>query len=550
MRIILLLFLQLLVAAPVFSQTKTAGPKTIPGIRIKSLTDAYFVSADRSIAVLQDYTTFTFVDVEKGTVREVPREYRELSPDCRYSFAIGHLDVWMPEGIWARKYKFLMRAINGGASDTLVSDYYYFGMDAQRRIIATKPILTADKKRIFCFLGLYAIDHKTQQPLATLRTDTIYQPGRFGFGSFGGEWSGGAPEKWSLQSSFLVIRAGTKRLQVFPFNSTKVVTIHFEGHGDDRFEPELTDDQYVYMHSTGFRDGGDFSAYSVHTGELAARHIFPKAEPYQMVFGIGGQRLYRYDRATSMLYAEEAVNGSFVARDSFKIQGPPLSPSQIWVMQVCKGPSLLFTPLNLEKAEAGGPEANTAMLVQLPSGKAKLRITPFYNRSETVAMQQAADQKAFNEKSARNNLERERQQKVSRDERCKASWNNDKFRKGLTKQYDGAYVILESYDCAKDEFRFYVPRQPEDWDEKSTKPGWRTADGEQFRYAVSSTSKQYHTCTECDGQGKVLRTTTTTRTKELPWGYFSGIETTSTRTTTKEEVKMCLRCGGRGIVLE
>jgi hypothetical protein len=337
---------------------------------------------------------------------------------------------------------------------------------------------------------------------------------------------------------------------VFPFNSTEVATIHYAELGDERFEPELMDDDNVYMHSTSFRNGRDLTAYSLRTGALAAQHKFPEAKDYQMLFAVGANRLYRYDRARAMVYAEEARGGVFAAVDSFRISGLTLPDEQQWAMQVCKGPSLLFTPLNLEKAEAAGSDANTASLVLLSSGKVSLRVTPFYNRSASVAAQQAADQKAFNEKSARNNAESERQEKVRVAERCKTSWNTEQYRKGLTAQYDGAFVILESYDCAKDEYRFFVPQQPNDWNAQTAGGGWKTAGGPSFRYSTIASKKQYHTCTECDGAGKVLKTTTTTRTKDLPWGYFSGVETRSTRTTTKDEIKTCVRCGGRGVVLE
>jgi hypothetical protein len=515
------------------------------------LPGAYSSTEAQSTAVLYDYKTFTFVDLVKGTVRELPKEYDELSPDYRYNYYCGGmLDIWQSDGVRVKKAKIIVKAMDGSSRDTLVGDHFGFGVDAQGRVIATRAVLNEAKNRLACFIGLYTLDRKTGQELSTLRTDTIYKPGRFGFGSYGPDYSYGAPEKWSLQPSYLLIKAATKRLQVFPFNSTDVATIHYEELGDERFEPELMDEGHVYMHTTGFRAGQDLLAYSRRSGALAARHKFPEAKNHQMLYAMGANRLYRYDREKAMAYVEEPRAGVFVATDSFKVAGLSLPYTQRWVMQVCKGPSLFFTPLEVEPGEAGGAATNTASLVQLPTGRISLRITPFYNRSTAIAAQQAADQKAFNEMSAQHNRESEQRQKEQLAERCKTSWNNVQYRKGLTKQYDGNYVILESYDCAKDEFRYFLPRQPEDWDEKTTKSGWRNAGGESFRYSAVTSSKQYHTCNECGGEGKVLRTTTTTRTKDLPWGYFSGVETTSTRTTTKQEVKLCLRCGGRGVVLE
>ena len=62
--------------------------------------------------------------------------------------------------------------------------------------------------------------------------------------------------------------------------------------------------------------------------------------------------------------------------------------------------------------------------------------------------------------------------------------------------------------------------------------------------------KQFHRCTQCGGEGGERVTTSTTRTKELPFGYFSGIETKSTRTTTNTVWKECYKCDGTGWVLQ
>ena len=62
--------------------------------------------------------------------------------------------------------------------------------------------------------------------------------------------------------------------------------------------------------------------------------------------------------------------------------------------------------------------------------------------------------------------------------------------------------------------------------------------------------KQFHRCTLCGGEGGERVTTTKTRTKELPFGYFSGIETKSTRTTTNTVWEECYKCDGTGWVLQ
>jgi len=122
--------------------------------------------------------------------------------------------------------------------------------------------------------------------------------------------------------------------------------------------------------------------------------------------------------------------------------------------------------------------------------------------------------------------------------------------KGRTYMYKGSsLVVLEGYDCDKKEYIAWRPRQGNDIysDPPITKVrGLTTFLSDKLEPSV----KQYHTCEECNGTGQILVTTTTTRTKELPWGYFSGIETKSIRTTTKEELKTCNVCKGSAIVLK
>ncbi|HRA11714.1 MAG TPA: hypothetical protein PKX31_08585 [Chitinophagaceae bacterium] len=89
-----------------------------------------------------------------------------------------------------------------------------------------------------------------------------------------------------------------------------------------------------------------------------------------------------------------------------------------------------------------------------------------------------------------------------------------------------------------------------------TKPGKRSAHDFDMRLPFEvyerykKYDKQFHRCTQCGGEGGERVTTSTTRTKELPFGYFSGIETKSTRTTTNTVWKECYKCDGTGWVLQ
>lgn len=67
---------------------------------------------------------------------------------------------------------------------------------------------------------------------------------------------------------------------------------------------------------------------------------------------------------------------------------------------------------------------------------------------------------------------------------------------------------------------------------------------------VRLSNKQYHTCPTCKGTGSEEITVTKTRVKELPQGYFDGIQTKSIRTTTTTEKQGCRNCRSCGMILK
>ncbi|MGB3008302.1 MAG: hypothetical protein WBC06_17435, partial [Chitinophagaceae bacterium] len=89
-----------------------------------------------------------------------------------------------------------------------------------------------------------------------------------------------------------------------------------------------------------------------------------------------------------------------------------------------------------------------------------------------------------------------------------------------------------------------------------TKPGKRIA----FDYPLDlrfglyemwqKHDKQFYRCTLCGGEGGEMVTTSETKTKELPQGYFSGIETKVTRTKKNTSWDECYKCLGTGWALE
>jgi len=67
---------------------------------------------------------------------------------------------------------------------------------------------------------------------------------------------------------------------------------------------------------------------------------------------------------------------------------------------------------------------------------------------------------------------------------------------------------------------------------------------------VRLSNKQYYTCPTCKGTGSEEITVTKTRVKELPQGYFDGIQTKSIRTTTTTEKQGCRTCRSCGMILK
>lgn len=62
--------------------------------------------------------------------------------------------------------------------------------------------------------------------------------------------------------------------------------------------------------------------------------------------------------------------------------------------------------------------------------------------------------------------------------------------------------------------------------------------------------EQYYTCSTCGGEGGEESIRTESKTKELPFGYFDGIRTTVTKTTTQTVWVRCSTCRGTGLALE
>lgn len=135
----------------------------------------------------------------------------------------------------------------------------------------------------------------------------------------------------------------------------------------------------------------------------------------------------------------------------------------------------------------------------------------------------------------------------TKEEECQQKIYEAQQSRGTTYHYHNVLVIMESYNCEKDEYTMWRPKQGEDafsvpmMQKIYVKP--------EFGRFVPAL-KQYRRCDKCDGTGEITVVNVTTKTKELPWGYFSGIETRKTTTTTQKSTLFCKKCGGPGVILK
>jgi hypothetical protein len=536
MRILFFLSLTLLISVTCFAQPKTKAvstsnksvnqTKTISGTRVKGLYSwsgsPFKISPDgNSIAII--HGDLTVIDIEKGIMRTTPQKLGGLSSDFRYFFSTGTSSFQetrpgKPAG-WVKGIK-----VKGTFTDTteriIFTDHDIFDINAKEG-----TMLATRKYTSYGWVdGLYRLDFKTGDVIDTLRKGNTMCGENFPV----------------VKNGYLLFPGKNSSSVVFPLDSSKAAVIR----SNEWLGGDLADDNYIYTHTW---NKNKLVAYSRRTGEIAASVSFTGSADDQR-FALFNNRIYRYDKITSTVYEEEIRDGSYTPVANYKLDGLSLPQSQRWAMICGKGPSLLFVPIDIDSAEVNGETANSATLISLSTGKASLRISPFYVRTSSMLAQQVADKKASDERWTKLMAEEEQKKKedaVKKAVECKKNWGNADFNKGVTRKWGEFYIILESYDCEKDEYRFWLPKQ-QAW---SLEAKYEHDHGYNIRLGVKPL-KQFHKCKACDGDGSYEVTTYTTRTKELPWGYFSGIETRSIRTTATTRKQFCNACQGQGVILE
>ena len=180
-----------------------------------------------------------------------------------------------------------------------------------------------------------------------------------------------------------------------------------------------------------------------------------------------------------------------------------------------------------------------------------LMISMLPQADQDAIAQQRKDEYAAEQKAAADRLAAANSTPVktyrSKEDECKQKIYDAQQSRGTTYVHRNALVIMESYNCEKDEYLMWRPKQGEDalsvpmMQKIYVKP-------EFGRFALAP--KQYQRCDKCDGTGEVTVVSYSTKTKDLPWGYFSGIETRKTTTTSTSSTLFCNKCGGPGVILK
>ena len=205
-----------------------------------------------------------------------------------------------------------------------------------------------------------------------------------------------------------------------------------------------------------------------------------------------------------------------------------------------------------------GTDMNTAyeMIMEWPQGSEEVKkMTDPLSYSQKNIIREKAQKTVndynsqFTKKEDDKELQARLQKEKDAKDPCKIGWNVYGYTKGDTRTYNGDYVILKEFNCTKDEYTVWRPAQ------KRLISGWDmpnisfTVAGSLFRQNSYNPDKRYFTCKACDGDGSVEVTIYTTKTKELPWGYFSGIETKSIKTTSTTTNQTCKVCNGAAVIL-
>ncbi len=516
--------------------------KTLPGVLQfdvdAEVTDRRATASGNSIAIRSQFL-FALFDAKKGTVTRLDNKMNMISSNHRYTFVNGSYVArsipWSP----SREATEIKSA--GINTDTAIRilriDYHVVDIDDKGQLVATKMWYDSGRYGITGLKGLYKLDRTTGKILQTLRDDTLFVCTRRA------DW-GCWPPTIYVQKNFAVIKTFSDQPNcILPFGETGKIPL-------PRFHTVLVDSLVVFTINDSTTTLRNVHAVDSRTGALICGKLFDHPKEGSQVFQVYANKLYQLRDDKGMITEETPGKDGFTQTKTWNLNSTMQLPTdQRWTFVVLKGPSFFVVPELFNKAETLGGAANTAWLFDGPSNKAGLQVYPFYiNRTSQEIATANATQEANNKYFAKVAAEKD---SIAHPERyCNKFWNTDKYWRGMTIFWGGGYYIMSDYDCKADKYILWMPGQSHNSTGIYMEAKAATVPGGQFREGYYSINKHYETCTTCDGDGHYEVTEYTTKTKELPWGYFSGIQTKLITTKTTKTIKTCSQCSGNGVVLK
>ena len=531
-------FLMMLLSVQFTLHAQTA--KTIPGVFIYGINNSKLAvsSSGNSVAINYGYNSVVLMDIIKGTMIQLNRNMINISADHRYLFkndSYVHRQGENNKSRWA----FNTSSI-GTLADTImrtISGFHALAMDEQGNYIASRVWNDSSNWHTASMAGIYKVDRITGNILQTLRTDTFYTCT---------DRNGCYFQGFYVQKNYFAYSPRTNGLAItiYPFGKKEIITIP-----EHSYHTVETDGDILYTVGDSTIDFRIVTAFDTRTGKQIARKIYSRPANAQDLFKFSGGSIFHFDSKKAVVEEDKIVNGMITTLHSWNINTTlNLQADQFWNFAVMKGPSFFFAPIDMPKGEAGGEQTNNAIVFNPLIGKVNLKVYPFFNRNAgDIAKQQADDKssKDFSDKIAREKAA----EKKRKDDLCNPALGVGGYKKGFTVIWASQYRIVASYDCARDEYKLWTPVQPNASIYEQTS-SYVVAPGNNFRQMHQTTYYQYYTCKACDGDGHFEVTEYTTKTKDLPWGYFSGIETKKITTTSTTKYKTCNVCNGQGVVLK
>lgn len=518
-------------------------PKILPGIYTYdvSVSDDHrpVCVSGNSIALQRGTYAYVLFDLQKGSIQQEDKHLLKISSNHRYLFQSLQYTVRSPgDGKTRNGWQIRSAGIDTDtALHTLITDHLPLDIDEKGNILVSAIWYDSTTWYWNGLKGLYKIDRTTGKLLQTINEDTIFVCR---------ERNGCANLGFYLQKNYFAFSSKTynQAIDIYPLNGSKKAGIPVHN-----YKQAYADSSIIFTIADSTNDIKRITAFDVRNGQQLAQMTSSKPMYTEQLYGVAANKMYILQAASGIIEEWSIIKGVFTNTknwDLFADLGLP--KDQRYHFFVVKGPSFFVVPYKMDKAEAGGFAANTAHFFNGTSKKTGMQVFPFYNRTPNDVAIQAKIKEEMDARVAKYKAE---QDALAHPEKyCHLNWNTEKWRKGITIKWGGGFYIMADYDCSKDRYKLWQPTQLYEGNGHYMPAKYETVSGTGFRAGNYYSSQQYKTCAACEGDGTYERTVYTTTTKELPWGYFSGIETKKISTRSTTSTQTCSACMGNGVVLQ